>query len=229
MIRAVLFDLDETLLDRSASLRSFLADQYHRFRAQLGSAAPEIWCDRFTALDARGCVPKSAVYPKLLAEFGGDTAAAAALLADYRERCCHHAQAFPGMRETLTALRSGGHRTGLITNGETEFQSRHIEALGLREMLDAILISEAEGLRKPDAALFLRAAERLDVAPAQCLFVGDSPVADILGAQAAGMRTAWFAGGQSWPGELPGPPGVIIRELPEVLTIVDSRGRVTPA
>ena len=223
-ITAVLFDLDETLLDRSASLRSFLPDQYHRFRGQLGSAAPEVWCDRFIALDVRGSVPKTSVYPRLLADFGGDVAAAAALLADYRERFCRHARAFPNIRETLTALRRDGRRTGLITNGETEFQSRSIEALGLREMLDVILISAAEGLRKPDAALFLRAAERLGVTPEQCLFVGDNPVADVLGAQAAGMSTAWFANGQVWPGELPGPPGAIIRELPEVLTVIDSIG-----
>ena len=124
------------------------------------------------------------------------------------------------MSDLLVALRSSGRALGLITNGETEFQSRHIQALGLRELMDVILISEAEGLRKPDPALFLRAAGRLNVAPAHCLFVGDSPVADILGAGAAGMRTAWFPNGQSWPGEVAGSPGAVIRELPDVLNLI---------
>lgn len=124
----------------------------------------------------------------------------------------------------LMALRERGCATGLITNGEAEFQSRHIQALRLGERLDVILVSETEGLRKPDIALFLRAAQRLNVAPAQCLFVGDDPVADILGAGAAGMRTAWFPNGRAWPSALAGAPGSVIRELSEVLTLIDEPG-----
>src|SRR6185312_244211 len=118
MTAAVLFDLDETLLDRTSSLRAFLGDQYDRFGEQLGRASGEVWVDRFVALDARGSVPKSCVYPQLLMDFGGDAALAQVLLADYQERCCQYARAFPGMRETLAALRQRGCATGLITNGE---------------------------------------------------------------------------------------------------------------
>jgi putative hydrolase of the HAD superfamily len=221
MIAAVLFDLDETLLDRTTSLRAFLADQYERFGGQLGTATSEVWIDRFLVLDARGSAHKSSVYPQILTAFGGDPALAQVLLADYRQRCCQHARAFPGMNDTLVALRARGCAMGLISNGETEFQRRHIQALRLGESLDVILVSESEGLRKPDVALFLRAAHRLNVVPAQCLFVGDDPVADILGAGAAGMRTAWFPNGRAWPRELAGPPGAVIRELSDVLTVID--------
>lgn len=218
-MHAVLFDLDETLLDRTVSLTAFLADQHARFRDRLGPAPFVAWRDRFLALDARGRVPKTVVYPALLDAFGGDTEAAEALLADYREGCCRHARALRGMAETLDGLRRRGLRLGIVTNGETAFQSRHVDALGLRERVDAILISEAEGLRKPDARLFRRAAARLGTAPAQCLFVGDDPAADILGAHAAGMRTAWLCRGVPWPADLPTPPGATIGALPEVLAL----------
>lgn len=84
-----------------------------------------------------------------------------------------------------------------------------------------MLISEAEGLRKPETALFLRAADRLGVAPAQCLFVGDNPVADVMGAMKAGMRAVWFRGeGRDWPADLPPPDGSIngLAELPEMVS-----------
>lgn len=219
MIAAVLFDLDETLLDRATSLIAFLADQHAKFSPVLGTMEWESWRNRFLALDARGHVSKAMVYPALLSEFGGEKQAADALLTDYQERCCHFARGFPGMAETLTALRARGLKLGIVTNGETAFQSRHINALGLGSLVDAVLISEAEGLRKPDRALFHRAAERLGAQPARCLFVGDNPAVDILGAHAAGMQTAWFGRGAPWPPEIAPMPGVAIKSLPDLLEL----------
>jgi putative hydrolase of the HAD superfamily len=220
MKKAVLFDLDGTLLDRAASLMDFLAEQHVRFAQRLGKASLETWRRRFLALDRNGHVHKSIVYPALLAEFGGDVAAAAEMLGDYRQRSCEHARCFPGVAQTLAALKEMGLKLGIVTNGETEFQMKNTRALGLDALMDAILISEAEGLRKPDAALFQRAAERLDTRPDQCLFVGDSPEADILGAHGAGMETAWFNVGTAWPLALSPNPGAEISALARVLELV---------
>jgi putative hydrolase of the HAD superfamily len=221
MIAAVLFDLDETLLDRTNSLVDFLVDQHRRFEKRLGSAAFGAWRDKFLTLDARGRVHKSLVYPAILASFGGDSTVADELLADYQQRCCQYARPFPGMADTLSTIRSKGLAIGIVTNGEAEFQWRHIDALSLRELVDAVLISEVEGLRKPEKALFVRAAARLNVAPTKCLFVGDNPTADILGAHAAGMKTAWFRCGMTWPTEFEGPPGAVINALSEVPKLID--------
>jgi putative hydrolase of the HAD superfamily len=216
MISAILFDLDETLLDRTTSLRSFLVEQYERFSDKLGDTQSEVWRARFLALDSRGLAHKSVVYSELLREFGGDPSIGRALLADYRDRCCEHARAFPLMVDTLKALRATGYKLGIVTNGETMFQARHVEALNLGVLVDAVLISEAEGLRKPEKSIFIRAANRLNARPSECLFVGDNPVADILGAHAAGMQTAWFSNGTNWPAELPPNPGSTIANLSEI-------------
>jgi putative hydrolase of the HAD superfamily len=84
-----------------------------------------------------------------------------------------------------------------------------------------VLISEAEGVRKPEQAIFERAARRLGVESRQCLFVGDSPTADVLGAHAAGMRTAWFRCGMTWPPDLAPAPGPAIDALSEVLRLIE--------
>lgn len=222
MIRAVLFDLDETLFDRHISLGAFLADQYLRFAGCLGDVSLDTWRQRFLERDARGRVHKSIVYEALLCEFGGDPDAAETLLRDYQLGCSRHARPVPGATETLRTLRGFGLRLAIVTNGETAFQGRHVDVLGLVDQVDAVLISEAEGLRKPDTALFLRAAGRLGIDPSQCLFVGDDPSADILGGHAAGMRTAWLAREGEWPDRLGPMPGIAIRSLHEVIAFVSA-------
>jgi putative hydrolase of the HAD superfamily len=219
VIDAVLFDLDETLLDRTKSLKAFLEDQFERNTEHLGRVELAEWSARFLILDRRGHVPKSVVYPAILDEFGGQAEHAQALLADYRARCAHFAQPFDGARTVLEDLRAQGLALGIVTNGETEFQSRHIEALELHKLVDAVLISEREGLRKPDLALFLRAATACRTEPSRCLFVGDNPVADILGAHAAGMSTAWFHGTAEWPPDAPLNPGASIDHLSQVIAL----------
>jgi phosphoglycolate phosphatase-like HAD superfamily hydrolase len=72
---AVLFDLDETLFDRTTSLVVFLTYQHGRFADRLGEVTFEVWRDRFLALDPRGYVHKSLVYLALLTEFSGDLTA----------------------------------------------------------------------------------------------------------------------------------------------------------
>ncbi len=221
-IRAVLFDLDETLFDRTRSLHAFLKDQHARFRDCLGDADQATWIRHFLALDKRGTVPKSVVYPRLLLAFSGDLKAADALHADYRQRLSDHAVPVAGMADTLTSLRDKARKLAIVTNGETEHQLRNIRALGVAGLVHVILVSQEEGVRKPDKAIFLRAAKRLGVEPGDCLFVGDNPVADILGAQACGMQTAWLAHRSKWPAEISRRPDTIIGTLEEVLPLATS-------
>jgi putative hydrolase of the HAD superfamily len=149
----------------------------------------------------------------------------AELLADYQERCCLHARGFDGMRDVLATLRMQGLKLGIITNGETKFQTRQIEALELHTLVDTVLISESEGIRKPDRELFIRASNRLRVDPGACVFVGDNPIADVLGAHAAGMRTIWFAPDFEWPSKIPANPGATVRSLSDLLMHIDGNAR----
>jgi putative hydrolase of the HAD superfamily len=69
-----------------------------------------------------------------------------------------------------------GTRLGIVTNGQTEWQSRKIDSLGLASFFDVVLISETEGIRKPDVRIFDRAREICGVdRPVESMFVGDHP------------------------------------------------------
>ena len=72
---------------------------------------------------------------------------------------------------------------GLITNGAVDSQQPKIDGLGIARYFDTMLISEAEGVAKPDAEIFRRATDNLGVSPDQAVMIGDNPEADIRGAK----------------------------------------------
>lgn len=221
MSKCVLFDLDETLFDRTQTLRQFLATQFMRFQGVLGDVDCETWLERFVKMDARGATPKRALYPEILKVYGGRLSRADDLIRDYYERSTSRAIAMPGMTELLSELEARRVPVGIITNGETDLQTRTLKALGLIEQVPMILISEAFGEKKPAPEIFHAAARNLSAVPGECLFVGDNPSADVLGAFEAGMQTAWFnpAGGP-WPEDLPPNPGVELGHLLDVLPLI---------
>lgn len=219
MVEAVLFDLDETLLDRISSVRAFVAEQ---FASDCGLfESPEALVNRFTLLDDRNNVPKTSVYRQIFAEMGQPASGIwRRSFADFERNSWRFAQPYDGMSSTLRSLRSAGKRLGIVTNGETHLQLRSILALDLDRLVDTYLISESESCRKPDADIFLRAAERLHVAPQDCAFVGDTPQTDMIGARQVGMRTIWFPNGHVWPDDYAWHPDAEIAhlsELPDVL------------
>lgn len=88
-------------------------------------------------------------------------------------------------------MKGNGVLIGIITNGKGKFQMDNIKALGIDKYTDTILISEWEGIKKPDPRIFKAALEKLDVSAKDSVFVGDHPEKDINAARSVGMRTIW--------------------------------------
>ncbi len=216
MIKAVLFDLDETLFDRTGSLRLFLADQFKRHEV-LEHVGVDEFTDMFLTLDGRGTMPKTEVYPSLLEHLGQvDDALSATMVDEYIDGFPRFAKMLPGGEELLLYLRQKQLHTGIISNGMTTPQMRNIYALKLDLLVDGIVVSEKEGIRKPDPEIFWRAASRLSLKPEDCLFVGDNPIDDVLGAHGAGMSTIWVPNGAKWPDDAEPNPGLAFASLGDV-------------
>lgn len=198
VIAAVAFDLDGTLHDRDASLVAFATAQHRRLRRQLAHVPEQTYADRFVELDARGHVWKDEVYDKLVGELSIRDVTGSALLDDYLAHFHEHCVPFPHLHETLAQLTAAGLTLGIISNGLGDFQMATIRALGIEPYFLAICISEREGVRKPEAAIFRRALARLGTSADRAVFVGDHPVADIDGARRVGMRAVWKRDA-SWP------------------------------
>ncbi|WP_349958174.1 HAD family hydrolase [Rhizobium sp. ZPR3] len=221
MIEAAMFDLDETLIDRRAALMAFLPDQFRRLEDQLKGITFQAFEATFLALEKEGLVDKQKLYPRLAATFGMNRESGALLLSDFQTRYPYFARPSIGALEMLIALQARGLKTAIISNGHTDVQSAKIEITGLGNVVDLVVISEDVGLRKPDPRIFQLAAERLDVAPARCIFVGDNPEADVRGAESAGMRGVFYSAGTSWPDALPSPK-YRIDTFVEVLPLIEA-------
>ena len=94
-----------------------------------------------------------------------------------------------GLLRMLEGLRDQGLKLGLVSNTfvPAEVLDRHLEMEGLRRMLPVRVYSCQVGFRKPHPEIFRMASEQLGVDAGATMFVGDSPVADIFGANRAGM------------------------------------------
>lgn len=191
MIRAVLFDLDGTLYDRDAVVTAVTREQVDTFRARFGNVDPESVVARMLALDDHGYARRVDVYRALLADMAVDAQLAADLERHFWDCYCRHCVLPDDTVATLDALRSSGQRVAVVTNGPTDWQSRKLRTLGLLDRFDAIVISESEGVAKPDPRIFARTLERLDVDAGDAMFVGDHPDLDVAGARAAGLLAVW--------------------------------------
>jgi haloacid dehalogenase superfamily, subfamily IA, variant 3 with third motif having DD or ED/haloacid dehalogenase superfamily, subfamily IA, variant 1 with third motif having Dx(3-4)D or Dx(3-4)E len=129
--------------------------------------------------------------------------------------------------EMLHQLLDQHYKLGLISNASSSWDVNNlIDNYDLRPYFSTILISADEGIRKPNPLLFARAAERMNVTPAESVMVGDTLAADVLGAHRAGMRSIWISRrkdthalpAESSPEMTPDAEIHSLRELPALLT-----------
>lgn len=191
-MKSVLFDLDQTLLDRDASLNKFVMWQA---AGMLSSqiADREGFRQRFIELDNNGRVWKDEVYRTLIAEFAIAGWSVEELTTSYELCFSGFCQPKQGVVEAVRKLARQGFKLGLVSNGRSPFQERNFNSLGIANLFDSVIVSAAVGLRKPDKAIFELAARSLGVELSQTVFVGDNPIADIQGARDAGMYGIYLA------------------------------------
>ncbi len=96
---------------------------------------------------------------------------------------------YPDSEEFLRWLKEKGIKTGLITDGNSQVQHNKIEALELEKKLDVVLATDDLGLNKPAPAVYEYCLERLSCKPEQAVYVGDNPQKDFIGARGLGMET----------------------------------------
>ncbi|WP_119286595.1 phosphoglycolate phosphatase [Azohydromonas sediminis] len=186
-VRAVLFDLDGTLADTAPDLGGAV----NRMRARRGFAPLPIEQLRPVASSgARGMLaaglgktPADADYDALREEF----------LAEYASALDVHSRLFDGVAELLDDLQRRGLGWGIVTNKVMRFTAPVVAGLGLADA-PVVVAGDTTPHAKPHPAPLLAACERLALAPAQCLYVGDD-LRDIEAARAAGMASVAAAWG----------------------------------
>jgi phosphoglycolate phosphatase len=194
--RAVLFDFDGTLADTAPDLGAAV----NHLRHQQGLAPLSVEAVRpYASMGARGLLrvgfglkPEDAAFPALRDAF----------LERYSENLCVGTRLFPEMDALLAELRNRRIAWGIVTNKASRFTERLVENLELEP--DCVVCGDSTPHLKPHPASLLLAAERLNLAPASCFYLGDD-LRDIQAARAAGMRPVAVTWGYHSP-DNDGPP-----------------------
>ncbi|WP_189002544.1 HAD family hydrolase [Deinococcus roseus] len=187
MFKAILFDLDQTLLDRKRTFRHFIEDQHQR-HDMLQQIPRDAFLEDLTVLDDNGYGDKHRAYHAILKKYDLNTIHTDLLYQDFRGNYARCAQPYPDTHEVLQALQAAGFRMGIITNGMTATQATKMQSIGVEPFMEVALISEQEGIKKPNPEIFQRALQRMGLAASEVLFVGDHPENDVRAAQGVGMK-----------------------------------------
>jgi HAD superfamily hydrolase (TIGR01509 family) len=217
-IRAICFDLDNTLWDVEPVLlraERILADWLGHRYPKISAAFPptEILKVREALLGERPDMAHDLTFLRretfariaVAVGYSRDTAAefareAFALWHTARNEVTPYVEVVPA----LGRLRQR-YRLATLSNGNAD-----LGRIGLSHHFEVRLHAAALGCAKPDARSYAELAAALTLAPAEILFVGDEPHADVVGPRAAGMQTIWVNRGRiAWPAALAAPDACI--------------------
>lgn len=203
-IRAVLFDLDNTLTHRDQSILAYSQHLAHTYQQQLQhdqiSQIPSI----IRRIDNGGYPKKELLtHPSIAASVGYalQQELTWSSLPDLDELTQFWFQQFglsvvamPGANSLLAELKQQGYKLAVISNGGHATRLTILQGLGFSHYFDEIISSELVGISKPNPEIFLHTSRQLNIVPENCLFIGDHPINDIQGATQAGMKALWLQG-----------------------------------
>ncbi|EGQ9860525.1 HAD family hydrolase [Vibrio parahaemolyticus] len=236
MLKAIFFDMDETLCGTSQADKS--AGQ--KFAAWIQQTYPQVSDPQaFLQRYLQGVYKKlNAEFPRLVALLPDENAFRCGLIqtilaedgihinAEQAQQAQHYFDSarmgaftfFPGVKEMLTDLRKH-YKLVVITNGPIFSQHPKLKATQMDEWVDHIIVGGEEPEEKPAASIFQKALNLVDIKPEEALHIGDSLAADIAGANNMGILSVWVnATGASNPTEIT--PNFEIRETVELKEIL---------
>ncbi len=200
MIKALLWDVDGTLLDFKAAESAAIRRLFGEF--SLGECTDEM-IRRYSAINEefwqrleRNEITKQQVligrYEQFFAEIGVPVSLAVEFNRRYQVRLGDTIVLRDDSYSIIKSLR-GRVRQYVVSNGTVIAQSRKLEGSGLGEMMDGVFLSEALGVEKPNKAFFDAVMDRIcPEAPEEVMIVGDSLTSDIRGGNNAGIKTCWY-------------------------------------
>ncbi|MEV6423539.1 HAD family hydrolase [Streptomyces sp. NPDC051662] len=187
----LLLDLDNTLVDRDGAFRCAVAD----FLAQHGLSASDL--TSVMAIDAGGYTPRHEVAAALTDRYG-DAVPTNAIRTLLDTGAADRVVLAPSAREALGKAQAYGWTCVIVTNGGTTQQEAKIRNTGLDQLVQGWVISENVGHKKPEPEIFHAAATTVSVPLTGAWVIGDSPHADIAGANTLGLRSVWVTDGRPW-------------------------------
>ena len=233
--RALLLDLDDTILDDSSRVHESWREACAAHASRLVPLETAIvvdairktskwfWDDPDRHREGRLQLESARreVVRRALIDLGIDDADLARCIGDaYSHRRDIGMAPLPEAIDTVRWLRDSGRRLALLTNGAAVAQRKKISRFELADLFDAILVEGELGFGKPDTRVYLRALDALGVKPADAWMVGDSLECDVAGPQRLGMIAVWIdTRGRGVPEQSAVRPDHIVRSLAELRSL----------
>ena len=200
MKSGIVFDLDETLIDRRGTLEDYANRLWEDFNIGVAASQAQFLAS-FLALDADGCTPQADLFARLAEAFPRPPLDPLEIAHHFSEFAWTRPRLASGVACGLAKLRAAGIPLGIITNGGAESQMRKLRGSGLDQLVDHYLISSQFGAAKPDRSIFMAMCSTLRIEAPSSWFIGDHPVFDVWGANRVGFRTIWLERRVPWPEE----------------------------
>ncbi len=217
-IKAVMFDLDNTLIVRRMTIAK-VAKYVMRFffpgREEEYPQLEALFCECFIS----GYDRYEACFDRYKVLSGMDekiTFAQFIRMWEFYYPYCTTRD--PGV-ESVLELKKRGYDISILTNGMVVQQNAKIDVAGFRDWFSAIVVSDAIGVAKPDPEAFYITCRKTGFLPDETVYVGDYGKNDIAGARAAGMKTIWYGAYMTWD-ETIGRADAEIFALPQLLSLL---------
>lgn len=182
-LRGILFDLDDTLIDRIGCVRRY-------WSLMLPEADVEL-IDRLVQADTGSPLSISRSLTRLRHAGELSPAVEQRIRIGFAPRVAAHLAPDTPTLAMLSRLKTR-FRLGVLTDGGPATQRAKLSAAGLDQVINTVVISGEIGYRKPARQAFAIALEQLRLSAEQVLMVGNDIVRDIQGGSAAGLRTCWL-------------------------------------
>lgn len=186
--RAVIFDLDGTLLDSLADI----ADSLNKVLAEMGLPTHSRDAYRYMVGAGMETLVQRALPPSRQDQ-ATETRALAAMRREYERNWCRQTRPYPEIPDLLAALKQRGIAMAVLSNKPEDFTRKSVAALLEPEYFRVVRGARPDTPKKPDPAGALALAAQLALPVEDFLYVGDSGI-DMQTARAAGM----FAVGVLW-------------------------------
>ena len=190
MIKAILFDLDNTLIDRQKAFTEMLNRVFHNYYKDEDYI--KVLINDTLLFDDGGKIERIDAFNKLINKYNIKEFTAEKLSKDWSNESGSTVYLFDDVIETLKELKKK-YKLAIVTNGDYPSQKRKLDNINLYPYIDYHLISSEIGIRKPDPGIFKYACNKLNLKENECLYVGDSYSRDIVGALNAGLEAIYVS------------------------------------